>query len=130
MNIATVRALEPKALWNHFADLHAVPRASKKEERGIALMKKFSEALCLPTPLDHAGNVMIKKPGTKGKDIHPGFGNANKPMNRLPMHGEAYGMRIDTLDGRSLRNASPWASLASTRKAPCSKQLRVRNCSL
>ncbi len=26
-----VRHLEPKALWNHFADLNAVPRPSKKK---------------------------------------------------------------------------------------------------
>jgi dipeptidase D len=50
--------------------------------------------------------VIIKKPGTKGKEIHSGFGNANKLMNRLLMCGEAHGMRIDTLDGGSLRNAS------------------------
>jgi dipeptidase D len=34
-----VRALEPKALWNHFADLNAVPRASKKEQRVIQFIK-------------------------------------------------------------------------------------------
>lgn len=28
-----VRNLEPKELWNKFADLNAVPRPSKKEER-------------------------------------------------------------------------------------------------
>ena len=28
-----IRQLEPTALWNHFADLNAVPRPSKKEER-------------------------------------------------------------------------------------------------
>jgi dipeptidase D len=30
-----VRNLEPKQLWNKFADLNAVPRPSKKEERVI-----------------------------------------------------------------------------------------------
>ena len=30
-----VRELEPKQLWNHFADLNAVPRPSKKEEKII-----------------------------------------------------------------------------------------------
>ncbi|MCB0770399.1 MAG: aminoacyl-histidine dipeptidase [Flavobacteriales bacterium] len=63
-----VRALEPKALWNHFADLNAVPRPSKKEERVIAFIKRFGEDLGLPTHVDHAGNVIIKKPGTKGKE--------------------------------------------------------------
>lgn len=63
-----IRALEPAALWNHFADLNAVPRPSKKEERVIQFIKKFGEDLGLPTQVDHAGNVIIKKPGTKGKE--------------------------------------------------------------
>ena len=31
-----IRNLEPTAMWNNFADLNAVPRPSKKEERVIA----------------------------------------------------------------------------------------------
>jgi len=68
MTNAAIRALEPTALWNHFADLNAVPRPSKKEERVIAFIKQFGEGLKLPTHVDHAGNVIIKKPGTKGKE--------------------------------------------------------------
>lgn len=63
-----IRALEPKALWNHFADLNAVPRASKKEERVTQFIKEFGEGLGLPTQVDHAGNVIIKKPGSKGRE--------------------------------------------------------------
>ena len=66
-----VRDLEPKALWNHFADLNAVPRPSKQEERVIAFAKAFGEGLGLPTEVDHAGNVIIRKPGTKGKENAP-----------------------------------------------------------
>jgi dipeptidase D len=66
-----IRALEPTALWNHFADLNAVPRPSKKEERVIAFIKAFGEGLGLPTHVDHAGNVIIKKPSTKGKEDSP-----------------------------------------------------------
>ncbi len=63
-----VRALEPAALWNHFADLNAVPRPSKKEERVIAFAKAFGESLNLPTSVDEAGNVLIKKPATAGME--------------------------------------------------------------
>jgi dipeptidase D len=63
-----VRALEPKALWNYFSDLNAVPRPSKKEERVIQFMKNFGESLNLPTHVDEAGNVLIKKPATKGME--------------------------------------------------------------
>ena len=63
-----VRNLEPKALWNNFADLNAVPRASKKEERIIAFMVDFGKKLGLKTTVDHVGNVIIKKPATKGME--------------------------------------------------------------
>jgi len=61
-----VRNLEPKALWNNFADLNAVPRASKKEERVIAFMVNFGKKLGLETTVDPVGNVIIKKPATNG----------------------------------------------------------------
>ena len=61
-----VRALEPSGLWNKFADLNAVPRPSKKEERVIAFMKSFGESLGLETEVDAIGNVLIKKPATPG----------------------------------------------------------------
>ena len=61
-----IRNLEPKAVWNKFADLNAVPRPSKKEKRVIAFMKEFGENLNLETLEDKAGNVIIKKLATKG----------------------------------------------------------------
>ncbi|MFT7592361.1 MAG: dipeptidase D [bacterium] len=64
----SVRDLEPKAVWNHFEDLNAVPRASKKEEEVIAFAKKFGEDLGLPTYVDPVGNVIIKKPATPGME--------------------------------------------------------------
>lgn len=64
----SVRQLEPKALWNHFADLNAVPRPSKKEEQVIAFMTQFGESLGLETKVDAAGNVIIRKPATPGME--------------------------------------------------------------
>ncbi|MBR9915035.1 MAG: aminoacyl-histidine dipeptidase [Algicola sp.] len=63
-----IRQLEPKALWNKFADLNAVPRPSKKEERVIAFMKDFGKSLGLETIEDTVGNVIIKKPATPGME--------------------------------------------------------------
>ena len=63
-----IRALEPKQLWNKFADLNAVPRASKKEERVIAFMKDFGTSLGLEVIEDEVGNVIIKKPATAGME--------------------------------------------------------------
>ncbi|WP_159024042.1 aminoacyl-histidine dipeptidase [Formosa sp. L2A11] len=63
-----IRALEPKVLWNKFADLNAVPRASKKEEQVIAFMKDFGTSLGLETIEDEVGNVIIKKPASAGME--------------------------------------------------------------
>lgn len=63
-----IRNLEPKALWNKFADLNAIPRPSKKEERVIAFMKDFGNNLGLETMEDEVGNVIIRKPATKGME--------------------------------------------------------------
>ena len=61
-----IRNLEPKAVWNHFADLNAVPRPSKKEERIIQFMIEFGNNLNLDTLVDKVGNVIIKKVATSG----------------------------------------------------------------
>lgn len=63
-----IRDLEPKALWNHFADLNAVPRPSKKEERVIQFMLDFGKSLGLETKTDAIQNVIIKKPATAGME--------------------------------------------------------------
>ncbi len=60
--------LEPKALWKNFSKLNAVPRASKKEERIIQFMVEFGENLGLKTIVDPVGNVIIKKPASKGME--------------------------------------------------------------
>ena len=62
----SIRSLKPNGLWNHFADLNAVPRPSKKEERVIEFMMNFGKELGLETTKDSIGNVIIKKPGSLG----------------------------------------------------------------
>lgn len=69
--MSDIRTLQPAPLWNHFADLNAVPRPSKKEERVIAFIKNFGESLGLPTEVDAAGNVIIKKTAGPGKENRP-----------------------------------------------------------
>jgi len=63
-----VRNLAPKELWNKFADLNAVPRPSKKEERVIAFMMEFGQKLGFETMNVEVGNVIIKKPATAGME--------------------------------------------------------------
>jgi dipeptidase D len=64
----TIRQLSPVAIWSNFADLNAVPRPSKKEERVITFIKDFGVGLNLETIEDEVGNVIIKKPATPGME--------------------------------------------------------------
>lgn len=61
-----IRQLEPNALWNHFSDLNAVPRPSKKEERVIQFIVDFGTSLNLETEVDEVGNVILRKSATAG----------------------------------------------------------------
>ena len=63
-----LRKLEPISLWNKFADLNAVPRPSKKEERIIEFIKAFGNSLGLETFEDQIRNVIIRKPATPGME--------------------------------------------------------------
>lgn len=61
-------ALEPKEIWENFSKLNEVPRASKKETRVIKFIEDFGKSLNLNTYTDKVGNVIIKKPATKGME--------------------------------------------------------------
>lgn len=63
-----IAVLEPQLMWKNFADLNAVPRPSKKEERVIKFMQDFGKRLGLPTKTDACGNVLISKPATAGME--------------------------------------------------------------
>lgn len=68
---SAIRALQPTKLWNAFADLNAVPRGSKKEEKVSQFVEARGRALGLETHRDHVGNVLIKKPASRGYENHP-----------------------------------------------------------
>lgn len=62
------RNLKPAGVFNYFEEICQVPRPSKKEEKITAYLKAFGEKHNLETLVDKAGNVLIKKPATKGKE--------------------------------------------------------------
>ena len=63
-----ITELSPAALWQNFAALNAVPRASKKEEQVIQFILDFGKQLNLDTYKDEVGNIIIKKPATAGME--------------------------------------------------------------
>jgi dipeptidase D len=68
MTEPAVKELDPKEVWENFAAINAIPRASKKEERIIEFMVKFGKNLGLETTVDPVGNVIIRKPATPGME--------------------------------------------------------------
>lgn len=59
-------ALQPKVVFDCFAQVNRIPRPSKREEKMIEFLRSFGERLGLPTKVDEAGNVLISKPATPG----------------------------------------------------------------
>ena len=63
-----VRQLQPAALWNRFADLNAIPRPSKHEEKVVEWLHQWAQSKGLQSLQDEVGNVLIKKPSTPGME--------------------------------------------------------------
>ena len=58
--------LQPKMLFEYFAQICEIPHGSKNEERISQFLQDFGKSLGLETIADAAGNVLIKKPATPG----------------------------------------------------------------
>lgn len=67
----TIKDLKPVQVWNYFHEITQIPRPSKKEEKIIAYLIDFANKHKLDVKKDHAGNVLITKPATKGKENVP-----------------------------------------------------------
>jgi len=62
---------EPTLLWNHFLNITKIPRCSKHEEMIRESIEKFAGSLTLQCEVDAAGNVLVKKTATPGKENSP-----------------------------------------------------------
>ena len=59
-------ALKPASVFEQFARINEIPRPSKREEKMIEYLKNWGESHGLETKVDETGNVLIRKPATKG----------------------------------------------------------------
>ena len=64
--------LAPAAVWRHFATLCAFPRPSKAEGPLREHLRAWAEARGLATVVDAAGNLIIRKPASPGRERAPG----------------------------------------------------------
>ena len=60
--------LKPGIVFRYFEEVCQVPRPSKKEDKIRAYLLDFAKAHGLPARTDEAGNVLITKPATPGKE--------------------------------------------------------------
>lgn len=67
----TITDLQPSAIWNYFHQITQIPRPSKKEERVLAYLLDFARQHNLEAKQDKAGNILITKPATPGKENVP-----------------------------------------------------------
>lgn len=71
--MAKINHLEPKDIWSNFEKLCAIPHPSKKEKKMVEFMVAFGKGLKLETITDKVGNVIIRKPATKGMEKKKGI---------------------------------------------------------
>ena len=69
--MSEIRNLEPKLVWEFFDDITRVPRPSKKEEKMSAFLVDFAKKHNLECQCDAIGNVVIRKPASKGYENRP-----------------------------------------------------------
>ena len=60
--------LKPAIVFEEFAKINKIPRPSKHEEKMIDYLKNWGVSRGLDTNVDETGNVIIRKPATKGME--------------------------------------------------------------
>lgn len=64
--------LEPAIVWKHFAILCEIPRASKAEAPLRQHLQSWATAHGLPATVDAAGNLLVRKAASAGREHLPG----------------------------------------------------------
>ncbi len=63
-----ITQLEPSVLWKHFYNLTQIPRPSGHEAAVIEHIKQFAIQEKLEYIVDKTGNILVRKPATKGRE--------------------------------------------------------------
>ncbi len=67
-----INELEPQTLWNNFLSLTQIPRTSAHEQSAVSFIEDYCKKLNLTTLRDAKGNLLVRKPASKGKENCPG----------------------------------------------------------
>jgi len=60
--------LKPERLWHYFGEILKIPRPSKREEKIAKYLLDFGQKEGLETLTDEVGNILIRKPATRGNE--------------------------------------------------------------
>jgi dipeptidase D len=64
----TLSNLVPQIVFSYFDEICKIPRPSKKEKKIVEYLIEFAKKHSLEYKKDDAGNILITKPATKGKE--------------------------------------------------------------
>ncbi|HEY5536417.1 MAG TPA: aminoacyl-histidine dipeptidase [Ignavibacteria bacterium] len=64
--------LKPERIWNIFEEIVNIPRPSKHEDAIREYVMNFGKKIGLETNMDEVGNIVIRKPATKGMENRKG----------------------------------------------------------
>jgi len=73
LSASVFSGLQPAAVWAHFATLCAIPRPSKQEAALRAHLQAWALGQGLTVAVDAAGNLIIRKPASAGRESSPGI---------------------------------------------------------
>lgn len=66
-----VSELSPSAVWSHFDGLLRIPRGSGSEDAAREHVRDVAGRRGLETLIDEAGNLLVRKPATAGRETAP-----------------------------------------------------------
>ena len=70
--MSAIKNLSPQSVWHYFDEITRIPRPSKHEEKILAYLIEFAKAHKLEYKQDETGNIVIRKPASKGMENAPG----------------------------------------------------------
>ncbi len=65
-----IEGLKPEGVWRYFAEISKIPRGSKNEAAISRYVAETARKLGLEVNTDRVGNVVVRKPGSKGRENH------------------------------------------------------------
>ena len=66
-----IKGLKPELVWKYLYELNQIPRGSKNEAAAQQWLVSVAEKLGMDCEQDEAGNVLIRKPATPGRENAP-----------------------------------------------------------